>query len=54
MTHEAHALAQKHGGVWGKHPNYIVADWQYEVTNNYTRLGYWDWVLNRIWQEEDE
>ncbi len=31
-------------GVWGSDPDYPVADWQYEVANDDTRLGYWEWV----------
>lgn len=27
-------------------PDYPVEDWQYQVNNNDTRLGYWDWVLD--------
>ena len=34
-------------GVWGEHPHHPVEDWQYEVANNDTRLGYWDWVALR-------
>lgn len=41
-------LADKHGGTWGGHADYPVEDWQYEVANGDTRLGYWDWVLNKI------
>jgi len=35
---------EQHGGTWGEHPDYPVSDWQYEVANGDTRLGYWDWV----------
>lgn len=31
-------------GGWGEDPAYPRADWQYEVTNGDTQLGYWDWV----------
>jgi len=24
--------------------DYPLEDWRYQVANNYTRLGYWDWV----------
>ncbi len=37
-------MKQKFGGVWGQHPDYPVADWQAEIENNDTRLGYWEWV----------
>lgn len=30
------------------HPDYPVADWQYEVANADTCLGYHDWVVHRL------
>lgn len=36
------------GEGWGRHPHFVVSDWQYEVDNNDTRLGYWDWVCNQL------
>ena len=30
--------------VWDEHAEYPAKDWQYEVGNGDTRLGYWDWV----------
>ena len=47
-------LCKKYGGHWGEHPDYPVEDWQYEVMNADTRLGYWDWVQGRIDVEEDD
>ena len=44
----AQALADKHGGVWGEHPKYPIDDWQYDVMCDYTRRGYWEWVLARL------
>lgn len=29
---------------WGSDADFPVADWQYEVANDDTRLGYWEWV----------
>ncbi len=40
-------------GHWGEHPVYPVADWQYEAANNDTRLGYWEWVSNKIANEDE-
>lgn len=40
-------------GHWGEHPQWPVADWQYEVANNYTRRGYWDWVSEHLHQTTD-
>ena len=31
-------------GVWGEYPAYPVEDWQFEVENEDTRQGYWEWV----------
>jgi len=30
-----------------EYPGYPVADWQYEVANGDTRLGYWEWAEAR-------
>lgn len=35
-------------GFWNDHPRYPASDWKYEVQNNDTRIGYWEWVLQRI------
>ena len=42
------------GGWWGEHPSYPRQDWMDEAGENDTGLGYWDWVLNKIDQEEPE
>jgi len=36
---------------WSDDPDYPVADWQREVANGDTRLGYADWVAGR--RDED-
>lgn len=38
------AKAHEH---WSENPAYPLADWQAEVANADTRLGYWDWVAAR-------
>jgi hypothetical protein len=38
-------------GPWSEDPDYPVSDWQFEVRNNDTRLGYREWVEHR--KEED-
>jgi hypothetical protein len=38
--------------LWGEDPRHPRADWKYEVTNNNTNLGYWDWV--EVWKTNDE
>jgi len=37
-------LQEEYGGYWGECPFAPVRDWEYEVTNGDTRLGYWEWV----------
>ena len=32
---------------WGEDPEHPLADWKYEVENNDTYLGYWEWVEAR-------
>lgn len=49
MTKE---LKDKFGGNWGKHPDYPVEDWKYEVTNGSTRLGYWEWIEAKQQEEK--
>jgi len=41
-------LRQNNGGVWGDHPRYPAALWEDCVGDGDTRLGYWEWVANRI------
>lgn len=40
-------LDMPHDDYWGSDPNFPFEDWQYEVANNATRHGYWDWVAHR-------
>ena len=35
------------GGQWTEHPTCPVSDWQYEVANDDTRLGYLDWIKHQ-------
>jgi hypothetical protein len=41
-------------GHWGEHDKHPLADWRREVTENDTRLGYWDWVSTRIDGENND
>ncbi|MBZ9574578.1 hypothetical protein [Modicisalibacter sp. MOD 31.J] len=43
----ADVLRSRHG-VWGEHPDYPADDWRYEVGNDDTRQGYWEWVASSI------
>jgi len=38
---------EDHGGLWGECLGYPLEVWRFEVQNNETRLGYWDWVNNQ-------
>lgn len=35
------------------HPDFPYEEWQDQVQNNNTRLGYWDWVVNEMENEGD-
>lgn len=39
---------------WGEDADFPVGDWQFEVANDDTRLGYWDWVLTHREHAEAE
>ncbi len=41
-------------GSWGSHPRHPVEDWQAEVADDETRLGYWDWLEQRIAIDQDD
>ena len=48
MAREAvktYQLSEKFGGHWEVHPDHPLDDWKYEVANNDTKLGYWNWVF---------
>ena len=35
----------ENGGYWeGEHPSHYIKDWQSEVANGDTRMGYWEWA----------
>jgi len=43
------ALKEKCGGHWGKGPErFPEEDWQTQVANRDTRLGYWEWVVDEM------
>jgi hypothetical protein len=46
-------LKMRHGGLWGSHTVFPVADWQHEVASGDTRRGYWEWVASRIEQAKE-
>lgn len=38
---------------WADHDQFPLADWQQQVQDKNTRLGYWDWVLAQIETAQD-
>lgn len=54
LAQEAEVQREAAGGVWEENPAHPVSDWQYEVENGDTRLGYWEWVVCQLEQAEDE
>jgi hypothetical protein len=46
------SIMKKNGGYWGDHPNYPSDEWQDEIANGDTRLGYWEWVAKQLDSEE--
>jgi hypothetical protein len=48
MDKDYRELADEFGGWWGKHPNHPPSDWSAEVSENETRLGYWEWVSVKL------
>lgn len=43
VSKEAARLAEKYG-YWNHYPGMPLKDWQHDVVNDYTRMGYWEWV----------
>ena len=41
-------------GNWVTHGLYRLEDWQFEVNNDHTRQGYYDWVRHCIMNEAEE
>ncbi|MHD0294308.1 hypothetical protein [Rhodococcus qingshengii] len=47
MAHNESVLVEQFG-VWGEHPSHPARDWQHEVADGDTRLGYWAWVAAQL------
>lgn len=41
-------LSEQHGGILGEHPELPLRDWLTEVAHHNQRLGYWEWVEQKI------
>lgn len=49
---DAAVLSNKYGH-WNQHPKFPFIDWQYEVANNDTCAGYWEWVATQLRESDD-
>lgn len=49
-----HGLATGAISQWDHHEDYVPEMWRQDVANKRTRLGYWDWVIQRIEAEDTE
>jgi hypothetical protein len=47
MSEDSEQLREQFGH-WGTHPRHSLEDWQHEVGEGYTRLGYWEWVASLL------
>ena len=54
LATEFHRVFGDNEDFWGEDPDYPVSLWQHEVEEDDTRVGYWDWVLLRRQEAEDE
>jgi hypothetical protein len=47
-------LEDKYTGCerWGECPDWSREDWRTEVSDEETQLGYWEWVYNKVQNEE--
>ena len=41
-------------GRWGNHPDYPMEAWGESAADLSTRLGYWDWVVAQLEQNDDD
>ena len=39
---------------WATHARFPVSDWKYEVANDDTRLGYRDWLYDKLASDDGE
>jgi hypothetical protein len=45
-------LALKYG-YWQEHPSLTVDKWATEVVQAITRAGYWEWVAEKLMEDND-
>lgn len=53
ITPTAEVLKLRHG-AWGEHPGHPRSDWQQEVANRETCLGYFDWLVEKLDLDAEE
>ncbi len=46
-------LRQQQEDVWASDPDFPKGDWKYEVENDSTHQGYWEWVESQREQQAD-
>lgn len=46
-------IRNRDNGSWDNHDEFPRADWCDEVRGGNTQLGYWDWVIHKL-EEQDE
>lgn len=49
-----HTVFGASADFWGSDPDHPVDEWQAEVNDDATRLGYWDWVQCQREQAAEE
>lgn len=47
-------IEQCGSGQWGECSQYQKEDWEYEVENRETCLGYWEWVIHQAEADQVE
>lgn len=52
MAQETEKLRQEYG-PHGQHPYWERSDWCAEAARNDTQLGYWEWVVHRLQENEE-
>ena len=54
VERNARVVVECGGDLWGTHPQYPRTEWRYEVENGDTMLGYWEWVMCKLDEVEDD
>lgn len=54
MTRYEKVYALMSKDLWANCPEYPRDDWKYEVINDDTQLGYWEWALAKAEESDFE